>query len=121
MRNQSEEELIFSMLMTVYRLQDWLHAITSEDLEEYNWDQGIKANRDTRQEIIDLFIFEIRDQYLKDCPDWCYIFKIVALIEKLVKLLQDTRYSEKTHLLKCMYLASEIVVHNRSKIQKLLN
>lgn len=119
MRNQSE--LIFSMLMTVYRLEEWLHAITLEDLEEWDWDQGIKANKDTRQEIIDLFIFEIRDQYLKISPDWCYIFKIGALIEKLVKLLQDTRYSEKTHLLKCMYLASEIVVHNRSKIQKLLN
>lgn len=122
MKNQNRlllKDLVYLMM----DLEDWLHTITPSDLEETNFGIGRSATQDSRQIVINTINSEVYIQWMKffENIEWHIVYVLLHQVNKLISLLQDTRYSEHTHILKCMYICSEIVVIQNRRIQKLLN
>lgn len=108
--------LLLKVTILITELEEWLHATTTSEII------NSRAVHDSRQIAIDLLFEEvIAQRMLTGNIEWNNVYIALHQIRKLIYLLQDTRYSEHTHILKCMYICSEIVVIQNRRIQKLLN
>lgn len=115
MKNRNSP-LLLKMFILIIGLEEWLHATTTSEII------NSRAIHDSRQIAIDLLLEEVTEQrMMSESIEWNNIYITLHQIRELIYLLQDTRYSEKTHLLDCMFICSEIVVIQNRRIQKFLN